>query len=102
MIASIRWPRRAVEPTMYNLPFSSFLKMLGARLASIESELAADDVDEELLPPAKSASPAPPLGSASPGADGGPEAAPQRTSQAKPASGGGPPPQPSDDREDFL
>jgi localization factor PodJL len=80
----------------------SILEMLGARLASIESELAADDVDEELLPPARSSSPAPPLGSASSGADGGPEAAPQRTSQAKPASGGDPPPQPSDDGEDFL
>ena len=43
----------------------SILEMLGARLASIESELAADDVDEELLPPARSASPASPLGSAS-------------------------------------
>jgi localization factor PodJL len=38
----------------------SILEMLGARLASIESELAADDVDEELLPPARSASPAAP------------------------------------------
>ena len=76
--------------------------MLGARLASIESELAADDVDEELLPPARSASPAPPITSASPGADGGPEAAPQRTAQPKPASAGDPPSQPADDGEDFL
>ena len=60
----------------------SILEILAARLASIESELAADDVDEELLPPARSASPAPPLGSASPG-DAEPEAAPQRT--AKPS-----------------
>src|ERR1700722_3725957 len=50
------------------------LEMLSARLASIESELTAD-VDEELLPPARSASPAPPFGSASPGADGGSEVA---------------------------
>jgi localization factor PodJL len=80
----------------------SILEMLGARLASIESELAADDVDEELLPPARSASPAPPITSASPGADGGPEVAPQRAAQAKPASAGDPPPQPADDGEDFL
>ncbi len=78
------------------------LEMLGARLASIESELTADDVDEELLPPARSASPAPPLGSASPGADPAPEAAPQGTAQAKPASAGDPPSQPADDGEDFL
>ena len=76
--------------------------MLGARLASIESELAADDVDEELLPPARSASPAPPISSASPGADAGPEAAPQRSGQAKPASAGDPSSQPADDGEDFL
>jgi localization factor PodJL len=80
----------------------SILEMLGARLASIESELAADDVDEELLPPARSASPASPLGSASLGADAAPEAAPQRTGQAKPASAGDPPSQPADDGEDFL
>ena len=78
------------------------LEMLGARLASIESELTADDVDEELLPPARSASPAPPLGSASPGADPAPEATPQGTAQAKPASAGDPPSQPADDGEDFL
>src|ERR1700677_4845991 len=76
--------------------------MLGARLASIESELAADDVDEELLPPARSASPASPLGSASLDADATPEVAPQRTGQAKPASAGDPPSQPADDGEDFL
>ena len=78
------------------------LEMLGARLASIESELTAEDVDEELLPPARSAGPAPPLGSASPGADPAPEAAQQRTAQAKPASAGDPPSQPADDGEDFL
>jgi localization factor PodJL len=80
----------------------SILEMLGARLASIESELAADDVDEELLPPARSANPAPPITSASPAADGGPEAAPRHTAQPKPASAGDPPSQPGDDGEDFL
>ncbi len=52
----------------------SILEMLGARLARIESELAADDVDEELRPPSRSASPAPTLSSASARAD---EPAPQ-------------------------
>ena len=80
----------------------SILEMLGARLASIESELAADDVDEELLPPARSASPGPPTASAAHGADDGPEAGPQRSSQPKPASAGDPASQPSDDSEDFL
>jgi localization factor PodJL len=80
----------------------SILEMLGARLASIESELAADDVDEELLPPARSAGPASASGSASPGADAAPEAAPQRPGQAKPASAGDPPSQTGDDGEDFL
>jgi localization factor PodJL len=80
----------------------SILEMLGGRLASIESELAADDVDEELLPPARSASPAPPISSTLPGADAGPEATQQRSSQAKPASAGEPSSQPADDGEDFL
>ncbi len=80
----------------------SILEMLGARLASIESELAADDVDEELLPPARSASPAPPISSTLPGADAGPVATQQRSSQAKPASAGEPSSQPADDGEDFL
>ncbi len=52
------------------------LEMLGARLASIESELAADDVDEVLRPPARSANPVPPISSIAHGADAGPEAAP--------------------------
>ena len=80
----------------------SILEMLGARLASIESELAADDVDEELLPPARSASPASPSGSAWPGPAAGSEAPPQRSGQAKPASAGDPPSQPAGDGEDFL
>ena len=80
----------------------SVLEMLGARLASIESELAADDVDEELLPPARSASPAPPISSNSLSAPAGGQAAPQRSGQAKPASAGDPASQPADDGEDFL
>ena len=80
----------------------SVLEMLGARLASIESELAADDVDEELLPPARSASPAPPISSDSLSAPAGGQAAPQRSGQAKPASAGDPASQPADDGEDFL
>ena len=55
--------------------------MLGARLASIESELAADDVDEEPLPPARSAGPASASGSA-PGADAGLK--PRHNARAKP------------------
>src|SRR5262249_19594476 len=35
------------------------LEPLAARLANIESELAADNIDEALQPPARSASPAP-------------------------------------------
>ena len=76
----------------------SILEMLGTRLASIESELAADGVDEELVPPARPANPAPSSGFAPSGA----EAAPQRTSQAKLTSAGDPPSQPADDGEDFL
>jgi localization factor PodJL len=79
----------------------SILEMLGARLASIESELAADNVDEELLPPGRSASPAPRISSA-PNAEIGPEAKPQRTGQAQPAGTEDPPSQAADDGEDFL
>jgi localization factor PodJL len=74
------------------------LETLAARLASIESELTADDVDDELRPPARSSSFGSPVGSASPSADGGPEIAPQRIGQAKPASAE----DPTDDSEDFL
>ena len=80
----------------------SILETLATRLASIEGELAADDVDEELRPPARSANPASRTSSASPGAEGGPEITPQRTGQAEPASAEGPPAQPADDGEDFL
>ena len=63
------------------------LETLAARLASIESELAADDVDEELRPPARPASPAPSVSSALPGVEAlAPEVAPQR---AGPTQGGG-------------
>ena len=80
----------------------SILEILAARLASIESELAADDVDEELRPPARSASPAPPTSSAFPGADAGADVAPQRTGQAKAASAEDASSHPPDDGEDFL
>jgi len=54
------------------------LETLTARLARIETELEADDVDAELRPPARPASPAPPR-PAAPGA--GPEAAPRREAE---------------------
>ncbi len=73
----------------------SVLETLAARLANIESELAADDIDEELRPPARSAS------AASPSADAGPEVAPQRAGQTK-ASAEDPSSQASDDGEDYL
>ncbi len=59
------------------------LETLAARLASIESELTADDVDDELQPPARSNTFGSPTSSASPSAD-------------DPSS------QPVDDAEDFL
>ncbi len=79
----------------------SVLETLAARLASIESELAADDVDEELRPPARSASSAPSVSSALPGVEAlGPEVAPQRLDQPK-AGADDPPYQPANG-EDFL
>ncbi len=72
------------------------LETLVARLANIESELAADDIDEELRPPIRSASPAPPSS-----ADAGSEAAPQRAGKTK-AGAEDPSSQASDDGEDFL
>jgi localization factor PodJL len=80
----------------------SILEMLGARLAGIESELAADEVDEELRPPARSANGAPCTSSASSGADGGPEITPQRTAQARSPSVEDAQSQPAEDGEDFL
>src|ERR1700722_10644559 len=44
----------------------TILETLAARLANIESELAADDVDEELRPPARPAGPAPSANSGMP------------------------------------
>jgi localization factor PodJL len=65
------------------------LETLTARLASIETELAADDVDEELRPPARPASPAPSMSSPAPGVEApGPEVAPRRGAQ--PSAGGEP------------
>ena len=78
----------------------SILQMLAARLESIESELAADDVDEQLRPPVRSASSALGGGSAAPGA--GAEIAPQRAGQVKATGAAEPSSQPLEDSEDFL
>jgi localization factor PodJL len=78
----------------------SILETLAARLAIIESELAADDVNEELRPPVRSASPALGANSASPGA--GADFASQRVGQAKTTGAEDSTPQPADDSEDFL
>jgi localization factor PodJL len=79
----------------------SVLKTLTTRLASIESELASDDVDEELRPPTRPASPATPVGSVLPGVEAlGPEVAPQRTAQPKAAASADDPT--SQLGEDFL
>ena len=65
----------------------SILEMLAARLASIESELATDDVDEELRPPARSPSPASSINSALPGVEAlGTEVAAQRPARPKAAT----------------
>ena len=76
----------------------NILEILSARLASIESELAADDVDEELRPPVRPANPALSPSSESPGA----RAAPQLMGQAGAASAEDPSSQPIEDGEDFL
>ena len=63
----------------------SVLETLTARLAGIESELAADDVDEELKPPVRSADPAPSVNSTLPGIEAlGREVAAQRPARPKP------------------
>jgi localization factor PodJL len=80
----------------------TILEMLGARLASIENELASDEVDEELRPPARSANVGQRTSSASPGPDGGPEMTPQRAAQARPARADDAQSQPAEDAEDFL
>ena len=60
----------------------SVLETLTARLARIETELAADDVDEALRPPARPASPALSTSSAAPAMESpGPEAPPRREAQ---------------------
>jgi localization factor PodJL len=78
------------------------LEMLAARLASIESELTIDDVDEELRSPNRTASLAPPARSASPGANTRSEVEPQLRSQTRSATAGDPQSQPVDDGEDLL
>ncbi len=79
------------------------LETLTARLAGIESELAGDDVDEEVRPAARSPAAAPPAGSASPGVEAlASEAAPQRAAQPKTATGPNDPGSDSADGEDFL
>jgi localization factor PodJL len=78
------------------------LEMLAARLASIESELTIDDIDEELLPPGRTASLAAPASSASPGANTRSEVGPLRTSQSRPTSAEDPQSQATDDGEDIL
>ena len=80
----------------------SILEPLAARLASIESELAADDVDEELRPPARSASRPSSVSSRLPGVEAGPEVVPQRPTQPRAASDEDPSSQAADDGEDFL
>jgi localization factor PodJL len=78
------------------------LETLATRLAGIESELAGDDVDEELRPPARSASPAT-VSSALPGVEAlGPEVGPQRTAQPKAVAGPDDPTSQPAEGEDFL
>ncbi len=81
----------------------SILETLAARLKSIESELAADDVDEELQPPARSASSAPSVSSALPGVEAlGAEVAPQRPAGPKAATPAEDPAFQPTNGEDFL
>ncbi|HTZ68413.1 MAG TPA: hypothetical protein VMB83_13325 [Roseiarcus sp.] len=79
------------------------LETLIARLASIESELAADGVDEELRPPARSASPASSVGSALPGVEAlGSEVAPERPARPTVAASAEDPSSQPSSGEDFL
>jgi localization factor PodJL len=65
----------------------SILETLASRLESIESELAAEDVDEELRPPVRSAGLAPPVTSALPGVEAlSHQVAPQRAAAPKAAT----------------
>ena len=81
----------------------SILETLAARLANIESELAADDVNEELRPPGRPASPAPSVSSALPGVEAlGPEVTPPRPSQRGPVTTAEDPSFQPTNGEDFL
>jgi localization factor PodJL len=79
------------------------LETLAARLANIEGELAADDVDEELRPPGRPASLAPSVSSALPGVEAlGPEVTPQRLAQPRAAPIAEDPSFQPTNGEDFL
>ena len=81
----------------------SILETLAARLANIEGELAADDVDEELRPPARPDSPAPSVSSALPGVEAlGPEVTPQRPAQPRAVTTAEDPSFQPANGEDFL
>ena len=81
----------------------SVLETLTERLAGIESELAGDDVDEEMRPAPRTPAAAPPVGSASPGVEAlAPEAAPQRAAQPKTGANSGDPASDPAEGEDFL
>ena len=81
----------------------SILETLADRLESIESELAADDVDEELRPPARSATPAPFVSAALPGVEAlGHEVAPPRPAQPTVAASADDPASQPANGEDFL
>jgi localization factor PodJL len=81
----------------------SILEALGARLASIENELAGEGVDEELRPPTRSASPAPAVGSALPSSEAlGPEVSPQRPVRPRAAMTAEDPSLQTTKGEDFL
>jgi localization factor PodJL len=83
----------------------SVLEALTARLAGIETELGAGDVDEDLRPPQRPATPVPSIGSALPGVEAlSPEVAPLRAAQAqlKPAPSAEDASSPPADGEDFL
>jgi localization factor PodJL len=80
----------------------SILETLAMRLESIESELAAEDVDEELRPPARSASPAPSVSSALPGVEALAHEVAQRPAAPKAATNGEDRLFQPTNREDFL
>ena len=81
----------------------SVLETLTERLAGIESELAGDDVDEEVRPAGRNPATAPPVSSASPSVEAlAPEAAPQRPAQLKTAANSDDHASDPADGEDFL